>query len=131
MQAQQQPKHAPQDNMPIANYDDEPASQKVYTYVERMPVYRQGGVGGLQAYWRTNLQQAPPPGVRQLLLSFIVGQDGKAYQPLVLPDNGRVPESTRQHVLRLFQGMGEFTPGRQNGKPVNVSFTIPLTPAAP
>lgn len=63
------------------------------------------------------------------MLSFVVGKDGKASQPLVLPDDERVPESTRQEVLRLFRGMGEFTPGRQNGQPVDVSFTMPLTSA--
>ena len=103
---------------------------KVYTYVDKMPFFKDGGNDGLMALVKKN-RPTLPPGAKGLFMSFVVDKNGKPAQAKLatVPSGLGIPTSTYQEAARILKAM-DFVPGRQNGKPVNVSFTIPLIPVS-
>jgi hypothetical protein len=107
-----------------------PNYEKVYTYVERMPVFKNGGNEGLSTFLKKN-RPALPPGAKGLLMEFVVDKSGKPTQAklLTVPSGISIPSSTYQEVGRLLKDM-DFVPGQQGGRPASVSFTVPLVPVS-
>ncbi|HEX8349680.1 MAG TPA: hypothetical protein VF598_06950 [Hymenobacter sp.] len=102
--------------------------RKVYSFVTSMPVYKNGGNKGLIALIKANYHLAPPPGAKELFLKFVVDQTGKPRNPMVITGTPLpVPESTQQEAARIFSTVGDFTPGRQKGKLVDVELTFPVS----
>ncbi|UOR04516.1 M56 family metallopeptidase [Hymenobacter aerilatus] len=123
---------------------------KLYHYVEQMPE-PQGGIGGLLKYIGENIRY-PEAAIAQriegkVFVSFTVTKDGsiedvhlmKGIQQklTVKPVKGESPLVTtvttppmlamNEEALRVVKELPRWTPGKQEGKPVNVSFTIPVT----
>ncbi|HEX8349681.1 MAG TPA: hypothetical protein VF598_06955 [Hymenobacter sp.] len=107
-------------------------AERVYTYAEIMPVYRNGGNAGLTSFCKNTFHVATPAGAKGLFLSFVVDPTGKPGKPSLStrPENISIPESTRQEVLRGFSKIGEFVPGKQSNYPVSVQLTVLLAGSA-
>jgi TonB family protein len=100
--------------------------EPVYTYVEQMPALPSGGgMGGIVKQIMDNLvYPSGPPQEGMLFASFIVGSDG------VVRDTKIVKGLSPAHdaaVLAAIQKLTRFVPGKQNGQPVAVSFTVPVS----
>ena len=112
------------------------APEPIYTYVEQMPALPGGGG---QAAITAALQQRfryPAGALRDhtqgtIRVTFVVGIDGRA-------GAGRVAQglsaATDQAALMAVRALPRFAPGRQSGRVVQVSFTLPIAvvpPASP
>ncbi|GEO03485.1 hypothetical protein AAE02nite_11490 [Adhaeribacter aerolatus] len=102
------------------------ADDKVFTFVEQMATFP-GGETALNNLIRQNLKypaEALRQGVSGLVVAqFTVDKTGKIRNPQVVKSLGG---GTDEEVLRLIKLMPNFSPARQNGKPVNFRYTIPI-----
>jgi TonB family protein len=99
---------------------------KIYTYVEQMPEFP----GGQPALFRTLGQTIvyPAEALQQ-------GLEGKVFVSFVVAESGQVQDvkvSKGVHplldaeALRAVQALPAFVPGKQNGRPVAVAYTLPI-----
>ncbi len=99
---------------------------KVFDAVEQMPTFP-GGDGELMKYLNKNLSYptlAAENGIQgTVLLQFVVQKDGSIGEVKVV--RPRDPDLDKEAV-RVVKGMPKFIPGRMNGQPVNVWFTLPV-----
>ncbi|GFH87900.1 TonB family protein [Bacteroides acidifaciens] len=101
----------------------------VYMYVDQMPVYSQGGQEGIMKY----LTEA----VRYPIVAQEKGISGNVFVQFVVKKNGRISDfkvvrgvepSLDEEALRVVKGIpGKWIPGREKGKKVPVSYTIPIS----
>lgn len=98
---------------------------KIYTYVEQMPAYLDGGRDGLQAFVTSHVHGGAASGPRAYV-TFIIDKTGKVRQPALGPAAAESEEAVAPALAEAFRTVGQFRPGRQNGKPVNVVYTLPL-----
>lgn len=104
-------------------------SVKTFAYVERMPM----APYNVNEYLSENLiypKEAEKKGLGgKVNVRFVVTSDGSI--KYVVPFAKDVDERLVNEAVRVVKGMPDWEPGRQNGKPVNVYFTIPIkfTPA--
>jgi protein TonB len=114
-----------------------PVDNKVYTYVEKMP--QLAGGGGVVAIVRAIQERVvyPSEALRaqaqgRSFVKFIVAADGTVRQAAIVM--GFRPDCDSA-VVQAVRQLPRFEPGIQEGKPVAVSFTAPvtfrITPPAP
>jgi TonB family protein len=60
----------------------------------------------------------------RVILTFVVGKDGSIRNAKVVKS---VDPLLDAEALRVINAMPNWTPGRQNGKPVAVKYTVPLS----
>lgn len=100
----------------------------VYTYVDQMPVYPKGQEG-IMKYLTETVEY---PAVAQakgasgtVLVQFVVKKNGKISNFKVIRG---VDPSLDEEALRVVKGIpGKWIPGREKGKKVPVSYTIPVS----
>ncbi|MGI4875754.1 MAG: TonB family protein [Janthinobacterium lividum] len=100
-------------------------ADKVYTFVEQMPALPGGG--GQAAIVAAMQQQlvVPPDAVEgRVFTSFVVSPEGAVRDAKIV--KGLSP-SADAAVLAAVAKLPAFIPGKQNGRAVAVSFTIPTT----
>ena len=109
-----------------------PPPPKVYTYVEQMPQLPGGGGNG--AIVARILQQLKYPQLAvterkegTVFVSFIVTDKGDVVVPQIVKGLGAVYDEA---VLAAVQKLPKFEPGKQNGKAVAVTYTLPIQFAA-
>jgi TonB family protein len=105
------------------------SGHKIYTYVEQMP--QLPGGGGMQAlsqavrskisYPKAAPGETLPEG--RVFASFVVDTDGTVQDTEIV--KGLSP-AFDEAVLAAIRQLPRFEPGKQNGKAVAVSFTIPI-----
>ena len=104
--------------------DDE---NKIYEAVEHSP-QPEGGVEAWHKFLRRNLrypERAKPKGIEgKVFISFVVGADGKISQIEVV--KALDPDCDKE-AIRVIKKAPPWKPGIQNGKAVNVRFTLPIT----
>lgn len=112
------------DNDPVAVPDNTPArDDKVFTYVEEMPEFP-GGLEKLKEYIRTQLRYPVQDTVTgTVAVRFTVRHNG---QPSDFQIIRHLSPACDREALRLLKNMPNWKPGKQNGKPANVSFTLPV-----
>jgi protein TonB len=99
---------------------------EIRDFVERMPEFS-GGMKKMYEYIRQNLRY--PNEARRLglegtvVVTFVVDNAGYISDIKVLKDVGG---GTAEEAIRVIRGMKPWQPGRQNGQPVSVRFTLPL-----
>jgi len=109
---------------------EKPASAKriVYSYVEQMPKYLNGGNSGVLRYIANNvrLPEEVKIGKREgkVFVTFEVDEQGKVQNPSI--QRGLSP-ATDKEALRVVQAMPSWIPGSQNGINMVVSMTVPVT----
>ena len=101
---------------------EEPAFMGVV--VEQMPAYKAGGLEGLQQFLKQNMHY-PQGATKQgrVFVKFTVNERGKASDFEIV--KGLEPLLNAE-VLRVMRLLGDFTPGKQSGKPVPINFTMPV-----
>lgn len=101
--------------------------EKVYDVVEEMPQFP-GGPSALFEYLSNNLQYpvvAEENGVQgRVIVTFIVEKDGSISNAKVVKV---VDPSLDKEAIRLVESMPNWIPGKQNGEPVRVKYTVPVT----
>ncbi|HET9503294.1 MAG TPA: energy transducer TonB [Hymenobacter sp.] len=113
---------------PVAS-TPKPAPEKVYTFVEQMP--QLPGGGGMQAIVNSFQRRIRLPksaielGYDRAIVHFEVGPDGYV-RDIKIVDSSNSP-ALDSAILAAVRAFPKFTPGRQNGKAVAVSFNIPVS----
>jgi protein TonB len=97
-------------------------SDEIYTVVDEMPEI----VGGLSSLY--NQIEYPRQAVRQgvegrVFVQFVVDESGNAVDPVILRDIGA---GCGEAAVKAIQKV-KFTPGKQNGAPVKVKFSLPVS----
>ena len=97
-----------------------------YDVTETMPQFP-GGPGALMKYLAANIKYpasaitAKKQGL--VIVTFVIQKDGSV-------TNARIAKSVDPELdaeaLRIVKAMPNWTPGTQDGKPVNVKYTIPV-----
>lgn len=102
-------------------------NQKVYDVVEEMPAYP----GGQIAMWEYLTQNVkyPEDAEKQkvegrVIATFVVETDGTITDVRAVK---QVFPSLDAEAIRVLEAMPRWTPGKQNGKPVRVKYTVPVT----
>ena len=98
----------------------------VYQIVEQMPQYT-GGEEAMMKYVSENIkypQVAKDKNIAgRVFVSFVVEKDGSVNEVKVLRGIGG---GCDEEAVRVIKGMPKWKPGMQKGKPVRVSYQIPI-----
>lgn len=103
------------------------AEDKVYTYVEQMPQFP-GGMQTLMQYISASLRY-PALAVQnqvegKVFVNFIVRPSGQITNAVVTKGIGA---GCDEEAVRVISQMPAWEPGKQNGRTVSVSYTVPVT----
>ncbi len=102
-------------------------TKEVFMVVEQAPTYP-GGMAKLFDFLSKNIRY--PEEARQkkiqgkVFVNFVVNTDGAIDQIRVLKGLGA---GCDEEAIRVVARMPDWTPGRQNGKPVAVQYNLPIT----
>jgi TonB family protein len=103
-----------------------PSVPNVYTYVEQMPTFPAGQEAMMQ-YLSSNIRypkDAQENNIQgRVVVQFVVNEDGKIRDVKVLRGVGG---GLDQEAMRVVKEMPNWIPGKQNGKPVAVQYTLPV-----
>ncbi len=113
--------------LPLFVFGQEPDSnQIVYDFVEIVPEFP-GGPSEMGRWIAENItypEDARENGEEGIVYAkFIVGDDGVLRDITIARG---VSESLNNECLRLIAAMPKWSPGYQDGKPINVSYTLPI-----
>lgn len=112
---------------PSGAAEEEVEEEEIFYFVEEMPTFRGGSVDNFHKYVAENLrypEAASEAGLQgRVQLSFVVETDGSVGKVTIL--RGVDPLLDREAV-RVVQGSPKWSPGKQRGKPVRVSYAIPV-----
>ncbi|MEL5895000.1 TonB family protein [Bacteroides sp. GD17] len=101
--------------------------EKVFDMVEQMPTFP-GGQAELLKYIADHLKYptiAQENGVQgRVTCQFVVGKDGKVRDVTILKT---LDPYCDKEAVRVILSMPSWIPGKQNGKPVSVKYTVPIT----
>ena len=111
---------------------DGPSSSKspgsdAFDVVEEMPVYP-GGMAAMMDFFYKNMKypkeafDAKQEG--RVIAQFVVEKDGCITDAHIVKS---VSPALDAEALRIVNAMPNWTPGRQNGKPVRVKYTVPIS----
>ncbi|MBW3375998.1 energy transducer TonB [Hymenobacter norwichensis] len=103
-----------------------PAAPEVYLVAEEMPTFP-GGAVAFQRFLKAKIKY-PEQAIRLNLsgkvhVSFVVDEEGRILDPKVVKGLGG---GLDEEALRLVRIMPWWTPGRVNGQPVRVAYTLPV-----
>lgn len=106
--------------------EKKPEPTKVFEAVEQMPQFP-GGDAELMKYLNKHIVYptlAAENGIQgQVVVKFVVKSDGSIGEVVVA--RSKDPDLDREAV-RVVKSLPNFIPGRMNGQPVNVWFTLPV-----
>ena len=104
-----------------------PDNDSVYQIVEEMPQFP-GGEQAMMKYIAENVKYPEDAKEKnqsgRVFLSFVVEKDGRVDDVKVLKS---VCESVDNEAVRVVKAMPNWKPGKQKGKPVRVSYCLPIT----
>lgn len=102
------------------------SSTKVYDVVDEMPSFP-GGPSGLMTFLAQNMVYpvtAQENGVQgRVIVSFVVETDGSITNVKVARS---VDPYLDREAMRIVKAMPKWTPGKKDGKPVLVKYTVPV-----
>lgn len=100
---------------------------KVYETVEQMPEFP-GGMEEMMKFLQRNIQYPANAAKNEVegrvILQFVVEKDGQIGDVKVVRS---VDPELDAEALRVVKSMPSFIPGRQDGKPVAVWYTLPIS----
>ena len=102
-------------------------TDEVFGVVEQGPQF-QGGYNALMT-WLYKNQIYPSDALKngiqgRVMVSFIVEKDGTITNPKIIRS---VDPLLDREAIRLILSMPRWIPGKQNGKPVRVRYSLPVT----
>ena len=110
----------------VSKPDMKPDKNGVYQIVEEMPQYP-GGEQALLKYVSDNItypQEAKDKEIQgRVFVSFVIEKDGSVNEVKVLRSIGG---GCDEEAVRVIKGMPKWKPGKQEGKPVRVSYMMPI-----
>lgn len=102
---------------------------KIFDVVEEMPQFP-GGSSALFEYLSKNVKYPDPVAAMEngiqgrVIVSFVVEKDGSISLVRLLKS---VEPSLDAEAMRVVRSMPKWTPGKQNGEPARVKYTLPVT----
>ena len=112
--------------------DETPMSEKIIAdndtlyMVEHMPTFP-GGMEGLMEFINNTISYSRTMKKRKLqgrvIVQFVINKEGSILDPQIV--RGIHPILDKE-ALRIVEKMPKWNPGMQNGKTVNVRFTVPI-----
>ncbi len=104
-----------------------PEPEQIFTSVEQMPEFP-GGHAALLKYLNSHIQYPPQAAENgkegKVVVQFVVEKDGHVGEVKVIRS---VDKDLDREAVRVCKTLPKFTPGRQNGQPARVWFTLPVT----
>lgn len=104
----------------------EEKKEEIFTHVEQMPEFP-GGQTELMKYLYDRIKYpviAQEQGIQgTVVLRFVVGKDGSVSDVQV---QRSLDPSCDKEAVRVVKSMPKWVPGKQNGRPVLVYFTLPV-----
>ncbi len=99
-------------------------SGEVYTVTEIMPTFREN-----VNLWLSKKVKYPAAAVKKkeegrVIIKFIISPTGKVQKPQIIRS---VSPSLDKEALRVISSMPKWNPSKQNGKPVAVYYTLPIS----
>ena len=111
----------------VAYQQDKTESDQVYKSVEQMPQFP-GGEAAMMRYLSQNIKYPPSAAKNNIegrvILQFVVEKDGQIGEVKIVRS---VDPELDAEAVRVIKTMPNFIPGRQDGKPVAVWYTIPIS----
>lgn len=106
---------------------EEKKKEEVFTHVEQMPKFP-GGDAELYKFISSNLNY-PAMAIEnnvqgRVVVQFVVTKDGSIGNVKVVRS---VDRDLDNEAIRVCKKLPKFIPGKQNGQPVNVWYTLPVT----
>ena len=106
--------------------EDEVEEAEIFTVVEQMPEFP-GGMTRLAEYLASNIrypQLARESGIQgRVFINFVVESDGSVTNVRVIRSLGG---GCDEEAVRVVRAMPRWTPGRQRGRAVRVSYNLPV-----
>jgi len=106
--------------------EEEEETAEVFFIVEDMPEFP-GGEMALRTYIANAIKYpviAQENGIQgKVYVTFVVGKDGSVSNATIARG---VDPSIDKEALRVVNALPKWKPGKQRGKPVNVSYTVPI-----
>ncbi|MBV6485179.1 MAG: hypothetical protein KFKLKKLM_01732 [Flavobacteriales bacterium] len=106
---------------------EEVVEEEIFTIVETMPEFPGGGQEALFKFLQSEMkypQVAKENGIQgTVFVNFVVGQDGKIRDVKVLRGVNKMLDD---EAVRVVKAMPSWKPGKQRGKPVSVSYNLPI-----
>lgn len=110
----------------IEAVEEEVVEEEIFTIVEDMPSFP-GGEAKLFEYLGKNIkypQIAKEAGISGIVyVNFVVGTSGNITDVKVLRGIGG---GCDEEAIRVVKNMPQWSPGKQRGKPVKVSYNLPI-----
>lgn len=105
---------------------EEPKEEEPFTYVEQMPSFPDG----TEAMYKYIYDKIKYPAIArengisgQVIVQFVVSKEGDIQKAKVVRGLGG---GLSEEALRVVNGMPRWKPGKHNGRPVPVTFTLPI-----
>ncbi len=115
-----------QEYVPPETDDEDVEEQQIFQVVENMPEFP-GGRAALMKYLASNIKYPPyakEAGIQgRVFINFVVERDGSITAVKVLRGIGG---GCDEEAVRVVKAMPKWKPGMQRGKPVRVSFNLPV-----
>ena len=112
--------------IPPSDDDEEVDEAEIFTVVESMPSFP-GGMGELMKFLGNNINYptlAKESGIQgRVFINFVVEPNGKISNVKVLRGIGG---GCDEEAVRVVKSMPKWSPGKQRGKPVRVSYNLPV-----
>ncbi len=106
--------------------DEEIGEEEIFQVVEDQPEFP-GGMSQLYVYLQKNVKYPPiakESGIQgRVFVNFVVEKDGSISNVKVLRGIGG---GCDEEAIRVVKSMPKWKPGKQRGKPVRVSFNLPI-----
>lgn len=113
--------------VPTVVDDEEEDVNKIHVFVEEMPSFP-GGEKEMLLFINRSIKYpviAQENGIQgRVICTFVVDRTGKVTDAEVFRS---IDPSLDKEALRVVNSMPNWKPGKQNGKPVRVKYTIPIT----
>ncbi len=107
--------------------EEEVEEEEIFVIVENMPSFQGGDINKFREYINQNLRYpeiAAENGIQgRVILSFVVEPNGSVSNVRILRG---VDPALDKEAIRVVQSSPKWVPGSQRGKPVRVSFNIPI-----
>ncbi len=112
--------------IPMEIEEEEIVEAEIFTVVESMPEFP-GGMGKLMNYLASNIKYPPlakESGIQgRVFINFVVETDGRISKVKILRGIGG---GCDEEAVRVVEAMPKWKPGMQRGKPVRVSYNLPV-----